>query len=159
MVPGAARLFGTEGGDDVVAWDLGSREAIVQLRGHRRFGTAALSGAPDGARVATAAARARPGCGTRGSAATSARCRATAAKWWRSRPHSVTVVTASLDGVIRGGGLVDGAVRRATRVDADHGGDGNSPTAGWSPAASTARSDAGGPTATSTAPTRSARRR
>ncbi len=119
VVPGAARLFGTEGGDDVVAWDLGSREAILRLRGHRRFGTSALSGAPDGARVATATSSgeawlwdARLGRDVGALPGHDGEVVAVAT-------HGDAVVTASLDGVIRGVGLADGAVRRATRVDAE----------------------------------------
>ncbi|MBK7072115.1 MAG: protein kinase [Myxococcales bacterium] len=118
-IPGARRLFGHEGGADVIAWDVASREAIVRLRGHRRFGAAAMAGAPDGARVATATSSAE-------------------AWLWDARlgrdvgalpGHDGEVVglaaegdqavTASLDGVVRGVGLADGAVRRSTQGDAE----------------------------------------
>ncbi|MBL8625392.1 MAG: protein kinase [Myxococcales bacterium] len=118
-LPGAVRLFGHEGGRDVIAWDVASREAIIRLRGHRPFGGGALAGAPDGTRVATATSSAE-------------------AWLWDARlgrevgalpGHDGEVVglaatgdqlvTASLDGVVRGVALADGAVRRSTRGDAE----------------------------------------
>ena len=116
--PGAARLFGTEGGLDVVAVDPGSREVIVRLQGHERFATTVLAATADGERVLSVTSVGEAWLWE-------ARLGVTAGALPVHDGEVVAVaidagagaaLVASVDGLVRAVALADGAVRWSVRA-------------------------------------------